>query len=167
MFLLIQSKPIFAVPSDAHFTFHNVSINTMNEKHSPTLDNTLHSTMFLLIRFYPIQICLQIRSLHSTMFLLIHRPASYLFLLPTSLHSTMFLLIPRPTTTMRLARFFTFHNVSINTIASLKAHNVASTFTFHNVSINTPFHAQVRKGDNALHSTMFLLILRHLRLTSM
>ena len=100
-----------------------------------------------------------------------------------TLHSTMFLLIQAGNKISIRAQYFTFHNVSINTgityydcsslIFYFTFHNVSintdsiagfsvdtAIFTFHNVSINTPAASSREKWkENALHSTMFLLIL--------
>ena len=55
-----------------------------------------------------------------------------------SLHSTMFLLIREPLRNIISApTFFTFHNVSINTVGTIKTGQNDPDFTFHNVSINT------------------------------
>ena len=98
-----------------NFTFHNVSINTWMPPSSDMILNlSLHSTMFLLIP--------RKENKHHEK----HRP----------LHSTMFLLI--------LGRVITIYNITI--------------FTFHNVSINTVASFIRIPGDSALHSTMFLLI---------
>ena len=94
----------------------------------------------------------------------------------------MFLLIRRARSgTIKPAFYFTFHNVSINTVTRLPGyHAVKSTlhstmflliqmwsyhnrlqvhiFTFHNVSINTRIKHLIRCKDRSLHSTMFLLI---------
>ena len=54
------------------------------------------------------------------------------------LHSTMFLLIPEfGTIAQPFGGFFTFHNVSINTMIPFQMMQDAINFTFHNVSINT------------------------------
>ena len=53
---------------------------------------------------------------------------------------------------------FTFHNVSINTPASLIVFLPKYVFTFHNVSINTPISLLLLFSGFYLHSTMFLLI---------
>ena len=92
----------------------------------------------------------------------------------------MFLLIRGKCKSHSPVSYFTFHNVSINTlklladtvesqtlhstmfllihIAGIRRTVRGHSFTFHNVSINTTAEAE-EKDDNApLHSTMFLLI---------
>ena len=54
-----------------------------------------------------------------------------------TLHSTMFLLIPVAIKDNDVTNFFTFHNVSINTICCSVNSVSLIIFTFHNVSINT------------------------------
>ena len=54
---------------------------------------------------------------------------------------------------------FTFHNVSINTNDNLNKTPADKVFTFHNVSINTRRLEFRLIRLNTLHSTMFLLIL--------
>ena len=54
--------------------------------------------------------------------------------------------------------YFTFHNVSINTVWNAAGDGGASVFTFHNVSINTMDILDYLPQDSPLHSTMFLLI---------
>ena len=74
-------------------------------------------------------------ALHSTMFLLIQLlEVARQQVLPT-LHSTMFLLIQ--ILTGEVIIYFTFHNVSINTLSRRTGSEKKRTFTFHNVSINT------------------------------
>ena len=116
MFLLI---PDFTQPttlSSSAFTFHYVSINTTIQADSLGSRLSLHSTMFLLIRFVDDVIALFDRTLHSTMFLLIRA----IWSLSVS------------------GIIFTFHYVSINTptTAVTLVRNL-SDFTFHYVSINT------------------------------
>ena len=53
---------------------------------------------------------------------------------------------------------FTFHNVSINTVDTFNSVVSGISFTFHNVSINTSFDAAKGGTLAPLHSTMFLLI---------
>ena len=102
------------------------------------VDDTLHSTMFLLI---PISFRKRMRRQHS-------------------LHSTMFLLIHKDIKKYDRQQFtFTFHNVSINTRQrNLQVPGNRYPFTFHNVSINTKGNALYRGTECPLHSTMFLLI---------
>ena len=57
---------------------------------------------------------------------------------------------------------FTFHYVSINTIAVGVSIATLTAFTFHYVSINTPLKFQLLFLFVSLHSTMFLLIPRPL-----
>ena len=54
-----------------YFTFHNVSINTVFATESHFCDETLHSTMFLLILIHRTTEMSAQLTLHSTMFLLI------------------------------------------------------------------------------------------------
>ena len=100
-------------------------------------------------------------TLHSTMFLLIRYIAKHCSILYKTLHSTMFLLI-------RMAFYhrhnekiiFTFHNVSINT-DKYKDGNVVR-WTLHSTMfllILTNFH-ELNLDWLSLHSTMFLLIPR-------
>ena len=49
----------------------------------------------------------------------------------------MFLLIRKDNKTMICPKCFTFHDVSINTIAYMKKKGSRYVFTFHDVSINT------------------------------
>ena len=99
---------------------------------------TLHSTMFLLIRLLTAwQRQLQFQSLHSTMFLLIHILIEEVSLIGFA---------------------FTFHNVSINTVLSAEIIKAMCLFTFHNVSINTETMQVLTVIHSTLHSTMFLLI---------
>ena len=49
MFLLIR-KSVLVIDTPEHFTFHNVSINTVEGSKHVVYDKALHSTMFLLIR---------------------------------------------------------------------------------------------------------------------
>ena len=120
-----------------HFTFHDVSINTITDFGSSHFVCTLHSTMFLLIRCVNHKMYQRFLSLHSTMFLLIHRFEQMSTSCPVALHSTMFLLI---------------HGTRIRGINLY-------TFTFHDVSINTNLCEIPVQVETTLHSTMFLLIL--------
>ena len=72
MFLLIRGSTTGIVTSVSSFTFHNVSINTRDDRARYHRKKTLHSTMFLLIPDEEIQSFQSIYPLHSTMFLLIH-----------------------------------------------------------------------------------------------
>ena len=55
-----------------------------------------------------------------------------------TLHSTMFLLIQAEQRLKEIEKkFFTFHNVSINTNTPKNLEVLDMLFTFHNVSINT------------------------------
>ena len=142
-----------------NFTFHNVSINTEKRPGKIWLQfNTLHSTMFLLIRSR----C--------------HSEDDH----QEPLHSTMFLLIRHTQRNWKNITTFTFHNVSINTCnieismsGSYALHstmfllilfygddiiNMIAGFTFHNVSINTGLSGCPWFSLPSLHSTMFLLI---------
>ena len=127
--------------TDISFTFHNVSINTIaNETYSPTMDNTLHSTMFLLILLLQkrIQVMATIFTFHNVSIntnSAINQAADSI----SSLQSTMFLLIPNQLRKSRIA---------------------INYFTFHNVSINTSVILFLGYFSLPLHSTMFLLILR-------
>ena len=62
----------------AIFTFHDVSINTLNSPHDLSAKETLHSTMFLLIRSAAHSYYVLLRPLHSTMFLLIRYTSSFM-----------------------------------------------------------------------------------------
>ena len=99
-----------------YFTFHNVSIKTVNKKKSAGKVDTLHSTMFLLK--------LGLTDIKKIFGL--------------TLHSTMFLLKPDRIGTSRTNIAFTFHNVSIKTGIATAVKNYKTSFTFHNVSIKTP-----------------------------
>ena len=73
----------------------------------------------------------------------------------------MFLLILINNSCSLWTRGFTFHYVSINTRSNTTNENVlSSTFTFHYVSINTWISATHEPHILALHSIMFLLILK-------
>ena len=128
---------MFPLLSNRHFTFHNVSINTLPYPLFKYLILSLHSTMFLLIQISAEQLLMIIETLHSTMFLLILRKILILKPVYQSLHSTMFLLIQLfKLYPDAIETFFTFHNVSINTLP------VQLSFMIY----------------FSLHSTMFLLI---------
>ena len=101
------------------FTFHYVSINTVSDENNTYNQTTLHSTMFLLIPASPDESCPEKLSLHSTMFLLIHK--RYAGGKPGDQN-------------------FTFHYVSINTLAVTSKVADQIFFTFHYVSINTQHH---------------------------
>ena len=98
----------------------------------------------------------------------------------TYLHSIMYLLILKTTTFPSLPLTFTFHNVSINSIAAgvcvyiiLNLHSIMyllipstpdtpkriRVFTFHNVSINSKGMNNYVSIRQDLHSIMYLLIL--------
>ena len=100
------------------FTFHNVSINTFPEVPDPSFRLPLHSTMFLLIHPISYNRNAVKTPLHSTMFLLIRWNRWTNVNSVSALHSTMFLLI-RDDSGWVWSRdqYFTFHNVSINTIS--------------------------------------------------
>ena len=49
MFLLIHGNGLSVADALAFFTFHYVSINTLFHDSVPSLQYSLHSTMFLLI----------------------------------------------------------------------------------------------------------------------
>ena len=72
--------------------------------------------------------------------------------------------IPDSSMSFCSAFVFTFHNVSINTLTEHLCSVTVPVFTFHNVSINTGFHFRWFFRQQALHSTMFLLILQTDRL---
>ena len=94
MFLLIR-RGFSWKHGKCNFTFHDVSINTKHTFSNHLLYfNSLHSTMFLLIRYSSCFLFLVGTTLHSTMFLLIQRMLMYFGPGDISLHSTMFLLIP-------------------------------------------------------------------------
>ena len=87
----------------SNFTFHNVSINTIQDQ-DPTLTiDPLHSTMFLLIPQAAKVETAATMTLHSTMFLLNTGAATYETAVDT-LHSTMFLLIQISTIRQRMCR---------------------------------------------------------------
>ena len=141
------------------FTFHDVSINTTTRFYCLKLKFSLHSTMFLLIRwlngtynntkkalhstmFLLIQKQTQtdlwvFQTLHSTMFLLIHLRRTEWSVWLQSLHSTMFLLILDVKENNKYIISFTFHDVSINTFFNWFCFLFCFSFTFHDVSINT------------------------------
>ena len=124
-------------------------------------------------------------TLHSTMFLLIQKTgsatitATYLFTfhdvsintmyqtdltsrIHLPLHSTMFLLIHITMKQIELDDlYFTFHDVSINTSRQYQEAQYLLDFTFHDVSINTGVTSRTAFLKHPLHSTMFLLILKH------
>ena len=140
MFLLILARTLKTGQSNPNFTFHNVSINTVNRGCAEYVEHifTFHNVSINTPGFTgwvntPV-------SLHSTMFLLIRRPCSEWRWMVISLHSTMFLLIREPLRNIISApTFFTFHNVSINTVGTIKTGQNDPDFTFHNVSINTQY----------------------------
>ena len=136
MFLLIQFSTVRTEILRIFFTFHDVSINTSSLFNKSYVLTSLHSTMFLLI-----------------LFAIFHRQSPDL-----TLHSTMFLLIRIRLPLSENRRDFTFHDVSINTMANLTALSAAQVFTFHDVSINTRLAYLVKLQICTLHSTMFLLI---------
>ena len=141
MFLLIPEPVWIPVHERFHFTFHNVSINT--------LYGCFLNSCFIFFTFHNVSINTKISSrwtcrnmsLHSTMFLLIRLLSGY---------------------NLKFSSYFTFHNVSINTSAnpalfailyplhstmfllirrvSFENKTVRKSFTFHNVSINTHIH---------------------------
>ncbi len=75
------------------FTFHDVSINTTTRFYCLKLKFSLHSTMFLLIRWLNGTYNNTKKALHSTMFLLIQKQTQTDLWVFQTLHSTMFLLI--------------------------------------------------------------------------
>ena len=94
-YVSINTQRRFHLPQGCTaFTFHYVSINTTIQADSLGSRLSLHSTMFLLIRFVDDVIALFDRTLHSTMFLLIQR---------------------KPFKISSYNSSFTFHYVSINT----------------------------------------------------
>ena len=120
-----------------YFTFHNVSISTLE---------VYSAHCFLL-------------SLHSTMYLFLLGAISQYPAMATTLHSTMYLFLP-PTRNLLWCRIgiFTFHNVSISTCRIVKIAGKPFRFTFHNVSISTHKSAMFRLRCKALHSTMYLFL---------
>ena len=58
-----------------YFTFQYVSINTINEAYKQFQNFTLHSNMFLLIRWFCCEPAWTHSPLHSNMFLLIRELA--------------------------------------------------------------------------------------------
>ena len=138
MFLLI---PDFTQPttlSSSAFTFHYVSINTQRRFHLP------QGCTAFTFHYVSINTTIQADSLgsrlslHSTMFLLIRFVDDVIALFDRTLHSTMFLLIRAIWSLSVSGIIFTFHYVSINTptTAVTLVRNL-SDFTFHYVSINT------------------------------
>ena len=139
MFLLILCKHRLCLSSERkNFTFHNVSINTgawhihiiVNEIftfHNVSINTVGRAVLFTFFA-----------TLHSTMFLLIQTREAIQGVNYNTLHSTMFLLILHSNRDLRTEkRYFTFHNVSINTQRLSRKHRAQKSFTFHNVSINT------------------------------
>ena len=118
------------------FTFHDVSINTTTRFYCLKLKFSLHSTMFLLIRWLN-------GTYNNT---------------KKALHSTMFLLIPIASGHRRKRSHFTFHDVSINT-PSLTTLLTAS-LTLHSTMFLLILCLEVITQNHliTLHSTMFLLI---------
>ena len=73
MFLLHLYWPLRVVPRFVTFTFHYVSITSVEDLEQKKLERDLHSTMFLLHRWKIFKKNFRITNLHSTMFLL-HLP---------------------------------------------------------------------------------------------
>ena len=71
MFLLIPVRGLAKHTDWVSFTFHNVSINTVADELEEIDPKSLHSTMFLLIRYIAEHCSILYETLHSTMFLLI------------------------------------------------------------------------------------------------
>ena len=116
MFLLILVPFYLIILTMLFFTFHYVSINTRKCASDLSWQQSLHSTMFLLIQKLEFHIFQHQKSLHSTMFLLIRETAPEERSIRKSLHFTMFLLILRCCSGERdNLPDFTFHYVSINT----------------------------------------------------
>ena len=93
MYLLICTLSSIPGKMADIFTFHYVSINiATGEATQETIEDTLHSTMYLLISF---KVRPEPQSFHS-------------------LHSTMYLLISKICEGISFTGFFTFHYVSIN-----------------------------------------------------
>ena len=118
------------------FTFHHVSIKTMNLCHLYQRFPDSHSTMYLLKRRYPAHGSTAMTNSHSTMYLLKH------------------LLQVRKN---KIYIIFTFHHVSIKTGNAYKKCNRIRTFTFHHVSIKTPRENLLPNRPANSHSTMYLL----------
>ena len=120
------------------FTFQYVSINTATAHQREVLDlQTLHSNMFLLIRFW------------------------YTYLLPVVAHFTFqYVSINTILITGYLlcTITFTFQYVSINTSDQIRGIPSISIFTFQYVSINTGFGSLDEVFGYPFHSNMFLLI---------
>ena len=118
------------------FTFHDVSINTPHMSFPPHSTSALHSTMFLLIQhIWSINFASSNFTFHDVSINTIPYASSFSVYCP--LHSTMFLLILVAILTAELAMLFTFHDVSINTSFKNSTSSVSLFFTFHDVSINT------------------------------
>ena len=65
MFLLIQKRIKELERRLQDFTFHNVSINTKARTgHKESLEQTLHSTMFLLIRIEDLNVSGMMKNLY-------------------------------------------------------------------------------------------------------
>ena len=98
------------------FTFHHVSIKTMNLCHLYQRFPDSHSTMYLLKRRYPAHGSTAMTNSHSTMYLL--KPSAPIF-------------------SFSFEPSFTFHHVSIKTTSFLSKFYKTGIFTFHHVSIKT------------------------------
>ena len=125
-----------------YFTFHDVSINTHALNHTTPLQETLHSTMFLLIPLLLIMYLYQLQTLHSTMFLLI------LVNIAKQLYNTI----------------FTFHDVSINT--GLVADAMKDVQTLHStmfllipvVYLSLQYRYNLTTFCQSCHFIIFILI---------
>ena len=118
------------------FTFHYVSIKSAAQRSARTAEPDLHSTMYLLNRFYALILVVFRKNLHSTMYLLNRRQDSLLIQPQKDLHSTMYLL-NRTTTVWAVSRAEYLHS----TMYLLNRHILCS-------SEACPVY---------LHSTMYLL----------
>ncbi len=138
----------------------------------------LHSTMYLFqLKAGPKQFIQQM-NLHSTMYLFQPVAKTTAESAKVNLHSTMYLFQPRLslqshcqphiyiplciyfncgyTIASALMKRFTFHYVSISTLAFQPTVLLCSRFTFHYVSISTVFSTPVLNTVSHLHSTMYL-----------
>ena len=120
------------------FTFHDVSINTTTRFYCLKLKFSLHSTMFLLIRWLNGTYNNTKKALHSTMFLLIQKQTQTDLWVFQTLHSTMFLLIHVSHAEHCKFPGITLHSTMFLLILKLVANKPCNlNFTFHDVSINT------------------------------
>ena len=120
---------------DEIFTFHHVSIKTLNLLHKMDRHLNSHSTMYLLKRFF-------------------HH---HLFLLQVDSHSTMYLLKLICILYVLLGQVFTFHHVSIKTFNPSGFLHILldSHSTMYLLKLCISFNHVPVEYDS--HSTMYLL----------